>query len=141
MLGARPCSQVFCSTLLRSRTSAELIFPDKWMQESALYDEAALPVIELPVVQLPVSVWAVIARICWLCGYSNGVESHKKAQQRALQAANELATAADREGRAILIGHGWMNRLIGRALQDLGWTHSHSSGTGFWSASHYCKAF
>jgi broad specificity phosphatase PhoE len=137
-LGA-PYSQVFCSTLPRSRTSAKLIFPDKVIQESALYDEAALPTIKLPFVQLPVGLWAVISRLWWLCGYSHGIESYTSAKQRARQAAETLANVAQREGQAMVVGHGWMNRLIGGALRDLGWIKISSNGAGFWSTSSYRK--
>jgi broad specificity phosphatase PhoE len=62
--------------------------------------------------------WAFFLRIAWLCGFSGGVES-ARAKVRANTAAQRLQLIAN-EGPVLLLGHGFMNRLIAKQLESAG---------------------
>lgn len=80
--------------------------------------------------------WAFFLRIAWLCGFSGGVESAREAKVRANTAAQRLQLIAN-EGPVLLLGHGFMNRLIAKQLESAGWICRESSGTRYWSAAVY----
>jgi len=130
---------VFSSELPRSATSAEMIIRGRTPCADSVFNEAPLPSLDIPILRLPVGGWAALSRVLWVCGYSGGVESSSDAKKRADKAAGILSAAADMDGAAILVGHGWMNRLIGAALASMGYIRAQSSGTGFWSSCSYSR--
>ncbi|WP_436876737.1 histidine phosphatase family protein [Siccibacter turicensis] len=103
-----------------------------------VFSEAALPVYPLPGVRLSPANWAVLFRVMWLCGLSRNVESLTMAKRRARQAAGTLINMANEDdGPVLLMGHGIMNRLIGRELMAQGWTTRSRHGHAYWSAGIY----
>ena len=80
--------------------------------------------------------WVFILRILWLFGFSEKVESVGSAKARAKAAAQQLQSLTD-EGTVLLVGHGFMNRMIARQLEAAGWARHQSSGSRYWSAASY----
>ncbi|MBU0654534.1 MAG: histidine phosphatase family protein [Gammaproteobacteria bacterium] len=66
---------------------------------------------------MSLSVWVVVLRIAWFAGYAQNGESFPSARQRAQVATQHLTQLAAEHGSVLLVGHGIMNRLLGRALR------------------------
>ncbi|MDO6459375.1 histidine phosphatase family protein [Granulosicoccaceae sp. 1_MG-2023] len=124
--GIRPPKQdlprlrkVFCSDLPRARQSAALI----GALCVSLQDlcEAGLPAFQFGSLRLKAGVWVFIARLLWLAGLHRDAESPAAARRRAAGLAARLSCEAERDGEVVVVGHGYMNFLIGRALRRRGW--------------------
>lgn len=102
----------------------------------ALFCEAQLPHGRWPQPRLSPFTWAFVLRMLWLCGAHGQVESARTATARARAAAQQLQSLAD-NGSVLLLGHGFMNRMIARHLQASGWQRHANSGSGYWSAAVY----
>ncbi|WP_312376625.1 histidine phosphatase family protein [Pseudomonas oryzihabitans] len=102
--------------------------------KDAVFCEAALPVVRVPLLRLSPFAWAFVFRLLWLCGLAKDTESYAQARQRSRQAADTLAALAERNGEnVLLLGHGFMNRLIAKHLRRQGWAEGANSGSGYWS--------
>ncbi len=107
----------------------------------ALYREAELPIYGVGGLRLSPLAWSGIFRVLWLCGVSGHVETLQGAKQRAVKAAENLATlAGNAESPVLLMGHGMMNRLIARRLLSQGWREIRKPGKGYWGAGVYRRA-
>ena len=104
-----------------------------------IFCEAQMPHARWTLPRLSPFTWAFILRISWLCGFSGQVESAPMARARAKTAAQRLQSLSG-EGAVLLLGHGFMNRLIAKQLEAGGWTRHQSSGSRYWSATTYRKA-
>lgn len=124
LLAAKSAKVIATSTLERATSSAAALGETAPLADP-VFSEAELPHALWTAPRLPPKVWAAFFRLLWLCGYSQGVVSPEHTRLRAKAAANRLASAA-REGPVLLVGHGIMNRYIGKELQKLGWTLSGS---------------
>lgn len=106
-----------------------------FMQE-AIFIEAGLPFALWKAPWLPPQAWAAIFRLLWLCGYARGSDSLMLTRQRARAAAERLVALAAK-GPVLPVGHGIMNRLIGKELQALGWLARNRQGSRYWSMGVY----
>ena len=102
----------------------------------AVFCEAQLPFGHWKRPRLSPFTWAFILRILWLCGYSGSVESANTARLRASKAA-ELLQSLTGEGSVLLLGHGFMNRMIAKQLVKDGWVRHTRNGSQYWSAAVY----
>ncbi|MBV7510761.1 histidine phosphatase family protein [Pseudomonas sp. PDM25] len=102
----------------------------------ALFCEAQLPYGHWKLPRLSSFTWAFILRVLWLCGYSRSVESAGTARMRASTAARRLQSLAN-EGPVLLLGHGFMNRMIAKQLMADGWVRQKRNGSQYWSATVY----
>jgi len=123
--------RIFCSTLKRSLDSVALYgkSPDK---TDEIFNEAGLPFANWSWVKLPLSLWAVVFRVMWLFGYKNNGESLKVAKARAKKGADRLIEACAKNSTITLLGHGLMNRLIGKELVKRGWKAQSKMGSANW---------
>ncbi|WP_339533046.1 histidine phosphatase family protein [Pseudomonas mucidolens] len=102
----------------------------------AIFCEAQLPHGRWTLPRLSPFAWAFILRISWLCGFSGAVESARQAKVRAGEAAQQLQDLAG-AGPVLLLGHGFMNRMIAKQLEAAGWTRQKRNGNRYWSAMVY----
>lgn len=123
------------STLKRAELSSQSL-GQKVSMADAVFSEAELPYSLWKLPYLPPKAWAVFFRLLWLCGYSRGAASHKATRIRATEAANTLVSAAN-DGPVLLVGHGVMNRYIGKELRSLGWTLVSGHDNGHWGIGVY----
>ncbi len=70
------------------------------------------------------NVWMFIGRTVWILGYHKGVESYKEVRERARQAACLLHRYALVHGSIALVGHNYVNVMIGAELRAMGWSGS-----------------
>nr|EEK68685.1 Phosphoglycerate mutase [Bacillus wiedmannii] len=68
------------------------------------------------------NVWMFIGRTLWILGYHKGVESYKEVRERARQAAYLLHRYALVHGSIALVGHNYINAMIGAELRAMGWS-------------------
>jgi broad specificity phosphatase PhoE len=101
-----------------------------------LYCEAELPFTLWRFPRLSPFIWVAFFRLLWFCGYSRGTASLQATQTRARVAAQRLISLAE-QGNVLLVGHGIMNRLIGKELIALGWSCLKKQKRSYWSAGIY----
>ena len=134
-LAALAASTIVASTAPRACSTARALGDLPFTQE-AIFTEAELPFALWKAPWLPPEAWAVIFRLLWLCGYARGSDSLTLTRQRAKAAAERLVALAAK-GPVLLVGHGIMNRLIGKELQALGWLASNRQGSRYLSMGVY----
>jgi broad specificity phosphatase PhoE len=127
------------SDLRRAVESAKAFFPRLEVSATdALYREAGLPS-RIPLlgdrIRLRFSSFVVAMRVLWLLGLESDVEHYRQARQRAEHAAEKLVELASPTNCVILVGHGFLNRLIGRTLRKQGWHAARSQGDGYGAAA------
>ena len=132
---ALSASTIVASTAPRASASARALGDLPFMQE-AIFTEAELPFALWRAPWLPAEAWAVIFRLLWLFGYARGSDSLQITRRRARAAAERLVALAAK-GPVLLVGHGIMNRLIGKELQALGWLARNRQGSRYWSMGVY----
>ncbi len=125
---------ILCSTLPRSRETAQLAAGDKIPLCDPLFIEAPLPPPAWPGwLKLKPRFWGAIARIHWLWGGHGTQESAAAARQRAAQAAARLMAEAAGGRVVFLAAHGWFNRMIGQELTRMGWRCVADGGYRHWA--------
>lgn len=112
-----------------------LLAPDKPPMVDAVFIEAPVVYVWAPL-YLPATAWVVIARLLWLAGLP-ATETPATTGKRAKKASERLIRQALATGHVLLVGHGWLNRLIGRALERSGWQADDARPHGFWSYRTY----
>lgn len=130
---------VVTSNLERSIKSARLLNPEVKIISDPLFRETGLPTCskKLLNIKLRPSIWAVILRLLWLCGYSNECESITNAKFRAKKASQQLIDYANEYKLIVLVGHGFFNRLIAKELQKKGWKGKRKTGAKHWNCTTY----
>lgn len=134
-VAALAASTIVASTAPRACSTARALGDLPFTQE-AIFTEAELPFALWKAPWLPPQAWAAIFRMLWLCGYARGSDSLTLTRQRARAAAERLVALAAK-GPVLLVGHGIMNRLIGKELQALGWLARNRQGIRYWSMGVY----
>lgn len=130
---------VFTSDLKRAIESAKFLNPNIQPISDSLFRETELPIplSKLWGLKLYSSIWTVILRCLWFCGYSNGCESLKDAKRRAEKASKFLAKYANEHKYVVLVGHGFFNMLIGRELKEMGWNGNKKTSSTHWNSTTY----
>lgn len=132
---AEAASVIVASNAPRALTSVQALgLQPKLVDE--LFCEAELPYGLWKWPRLSPFTWVFILRILWLCGFSRRVESIRNAKVRAEAAAQHLQSLAN-AGTVLLVGHGFMNRMIAKQLEAAGWARQQSTGSRYWGAMRY----
>lgn len=121
-----------CSDLTRSKESAKALGLNDISLSDILFKEADLPHFDNDFLRLPVTVWVILLRLLWLFGFKKNGESFLQAKERSKLATEKLMTLAQTNEKIIVVGHGLMNRLIGRQLKKKGWLASPIVGKRYW---------
>ena len=130
---AETADVVISSSLLRAKESATLASgrePD-FIYEDLI--EAALPPPHLGPLKFRPKTWGTWSRIVWYFGWSDGMENHSEARQRANKMCDVLADHA-KGGKVVYVSaHGWFNRMLKGSLMKRGWTCKSQNGDLHWS--------
>lgn len=138
---AATAGAVVCSPSARCRQSRDCLGLGACPAPDPVFAEAHLPYPDWSFPRLPPSLWRLLFRSAWFCGFARHTEPIAESRQRAEAAAQRLIALAETHGSVLLMGHGIMNLLIARQLRRHGW-----SGPmpllmrGYWHASVYRKA-
>ena len=101
--------------------------------------EAALPSPDLGPLKFRPKSWGTWSRIAWYFGWSDGMESHYDARQRANAAADRLGVEAAGGKIVYLSAHGWINRMIKGSLKARGWKCVSQNGDLHWSFRRFTR--
>jgi broad specificity phosphatase PhoE len=123
------------SPLHRCVRSAQLLGPSQSLVIEELFREAGIPYANWGFPRLPLSVWAVIFRVAWFCGYSSNSEPLSRAKIRARHAAERLIELAQQHESVFVVGHGIMTMLIAKELLRMGWSGPKRPANKYWQ---YC---
>jgi phosphohistidine phosphatase SixA len=130
-------SLVICSSLERSKHSAELLKADNF-ECNQIFNEAELPVINVPMLKILPHTWSMIFRVFWFVGISKNVESKKEFSERVKSACQTLEKTAEIHTSILLVGHGVMNRFLAKELMNNGWQGKKApNGKKYWGYSYW----
>ena len=121
---------IFSSSLPRSVQSAHYLAPSNQVKSDAMFDEASVSILPIQF-RLSSAAWTALGRTSWLLG-DNAHEQVAACRIRARNAADALMQSAS-SAETLLVGHGWMNGMIGRELQRSGLRVLERTGRGYWS--------
>lgn len=134
---AKKADNVMSSTLPRAIETAELACGKPVDQRESLLVEAPLPPPNLGYIRFRPRMWGILARICWILGFSGEGESRKQAQIRAEKAADLLSKSAQGGKMVFVVAHGWFNRMLRPALKRHGFACVEDYGDLHWSYRRY----
>ncbi|QNF32643.1 histidine phosphatase family protein [Adhaeribacter swui] len=134
-------TQVFCSTLPRAKQTAQAIFGNEVsLIADPVFNEFPRQIFPVPFLKFPIKFWLYGARVLWLLGLNNqDLEPFHQARQRARKAAQKLAQQADKDGKVVLVAHGFLNFFVRRALRKMGWQVVRQDGSGFLGVTELVK--
>ena len=131
---AKDADIVLTSTLRRAKDSAKEL-EVKIEEESALFNEAAIPEAKIPYIKLKPKTWLAILRIFLLLGLGKKEVSFNASKQMAQNAASKLLEYAKEHNTVLLVGHGGMNWLIRKVLEKQGWRVEGKASNRNWGAT------
>ena len=117
-----PCKKedvVYTSDLKRSLETGKLV--GNHVIQDSLFREAEVPLIRFPSIRLKAKVWLAFSRSLWLVGLSTKCESYKMAKHRAKRIVEKIEQQLLEDRKIVIIGHGFVNRLIKKELLQNGW--------------------
>ena len=136
-LRAEQSRLILCSDLRRAVESARVLKANDKLLVEPVFQEVKLPGIRMNSLRLSAKAWGVVLRAAWFFGYSNGSESISQARKRAAAAADHLTQLARTHGSVMLVGHGFINYFIGRALLANGWDGPSIPSWKYWGVALY----
>jgi broad specificity phosphatase PhoE len=110
---------VYVSDLARSVETGRLIGNN--VIQDQLFREAEIPLIKFPSIRTKAKLWLAISRSLWLLGLKTECESFEEARQRAKNIVERIDLQLLKNERVVLVGHGFINRLIKKELLRRGW--------------------
>jgi broad specificity phosphatase PhoE len=126
---------IITSPLSRCVQSARAVAPTREIGTEDIFCEAGIPYSLWGFPQLPLSVWTILFRMAWFCGYSSNSESLSMATNRARCAAERLIDLAQEHKSVFVMGHAVMTALIAKQLILNGWAGPKRPVHRYWQ---YC---
>jgi len=122
---------VYTSDLVRSIETGRLI--GKKIIQNPLFREAEIPLIKFPAIRFKAKFWLFISRSLWLFGLRTKCESFKEARQRTRKIVERIELQLLESGKIVIVGHGFINRMIKKELSHRGWVLQAKGANGFLS--------
>ncbi len=131
---------VFCSPQPRAQETAEILLSgNAVLKIDSTLSELDYQVVQVPVIQLPVKGWLFISRVAWMAGINKGEKSGYRERIDELNTfTDELTAFAHRNGWALVVAHGMVNRELIKILKYRGWEYSEDGNDGFGNLSVNC---
>jgi len=131
---------VFSSPLSRALETAIALFGENAvLQTDNALAELDYPVMQVPLLQFPVKGWLLISRIAWMAGINRGEKAGYKERLVELNNfSNELIKFAYRNGLAVVVAHGMVNRELVKLLKKNGWQFCENGKDGYGNLSVNC---
>jgi broad specificity phosphatase PhoE len=127
-------SYMYTSELPRSISTAQFLFAGRKKKSMEEFNEFQRKILSFYDVKMPLNFWLNTSRVLWLLGLNNrGVETYKEAKQRAKKAAQVLQDDASKNGKTLLISHGFLNHFLVKYLRKQGWAEVYNGGKGYLS--------
>ena len=131
---------IVSSDLARAIDSAQRFHANAPQQRYSLFREVDGAYLPIPWLKLPPKLWAVLFIFMWLAGLFAYKQSIRQAKARAELAADTLEKLAEQHDRVLLLGHGFMNIYIARALRQRAWLGPKTPAKRHWEFGVYSKA-
>ena len=125
---------MFSSSLPRSIQSARVLNRSEQVLSEPMFNEASVAIPSIPF-RMSSTAWTLIGRASWLLGAS-AREDVAACRTRACDAADALVQSAA-SVETLLVGHGWMNRMIGHELRCRGFNVRQQAKRGYWSRASF----
>lgn len=133
------CGLALTSPARRAVESAELLRLPVETVVTPAAAEIPLPIhLRWPTALRPGTL-VVTARILWLLRLARVREDRPQATDRTRRLARELGQRARERNHLVLVGHGYTNIYLGKALKAEGWRAATRPVHGYWSCTHYEK--
>lgn len=131
---------LFCSPQPRALETAKILFGGKaFLKTDSVLTELDYPVLQIPLLPLPVKGWLFLSRITWIAGINTGEKAGYKERLDELNVfTDELTKFADRNGQAVIVAHGMLNRELVKILKDRGWKYCKNGKNGYNNLSVNC---
>lgn len=131
----------FTSRLPRAINTAEKTLEGELpFVQLEVFNEFERKIIKFPNVRLPMKFWSITTRLVWIMGFNNkGIESFSDAKNRSEVAAEFLDKKANRNGKALLFSHGFLNKYIKRYLKKSGYKVINLNGQQYLGAYYFYK--
>jgi broad specificity phosphatase PhoE len=131
---------VFCSPQPRAQETALMLFGENVvLKTDNVLTELDYPVVHVPVIQLPVKGWLFVSRVTWMAGINRGKKTSYRDRLEELNTfSDKLVKFAQKEGIAVVMAHGIVNRELVKILRDCGWRYCESGKDGFGNLSVKC---
>lgn len=131
---------IFCSPQNRALETALMLFGENVVLETvSVLTELDYPVVQVPVIQLPVKGWLLISRISWMIGINRGEKTSYKDRLDELNAfSDEMIKFSRRNGYAVVVAHGMVNRELVKILKNRGWEYCENGKDGYGNLSVNC---
>lgn len=131
---------VFCSPQPRALETALMLFgKNVILKTDSVLTELDYPVVKVPVIQLPVKGWLFVSRLTWMAGINQGEKPGYKDRIEKLTAfSDELIKFAQKEGIAVVMAHGMVNRELVKILKNHGWEFCENGKDGYGNLSVNC---
>jgi len=134
---ASNCEKILCSTLQRSTESAHKLATPAFVIADSLFVEVDIPQPKPKTLKLPLCLWLLSMRIAWFLGYTKNCNSISEETKRAYSCGRKLEKYSEKHSQIMLIGHGFINRFIGRYLSENGWQKNKLNKEKYWSLYQY----
>ncbi|MGD2029267.1 MAG: histidine phosphatase family protein [Desulfobacterales bacterium] len=121
-LGMKKEKIVLTSNLKRSMETGKLI--GEKIIPNSLFCEAEVPLIQFPTIRMRAKFWMALSRFLWLFGLKKNCESFKNAKKRVIRIIENIESHLLENQRVVIVGHGFINRLIKKKLIHRGWSLS-----------------
>jgi broad specificity phosphatase PhoE len=134
---------VFCSPQPRALETALMLFGENAvLRTDSVLAELDYPVVQVPVLQLPVKGWLFVSRVSWMAGINRGEKTGYKIRLEELNAfADDLVKYAQRNGLAVVLAHGMLNRELVKILKTRGWEFCENGKDGYGNLSVNCLEY
>ena len=131
---------VFCSPQKRALKTALMLFNENVViRTDSVLAELDYPVVKVPVIQFPVKGWLFVSRLTWMAGINQGEKPGYKDRIEKLTAfSDELIKFAQKEGIAVVMAHGMVNRELVKILKNHGWEFCENGKDGYGNLSVNC---
>jgi broad specificity phosphatase PhoE len=131
---------VFCSPQKRALETAFILFnKNVAIRTDSLLAELDYPVMKVPVIQFPVKGWLFVSRVTWMAGLNRGKKTGYQYRLNELNTfSDELIKFAYRNGQAVVVAHGMVNRELVKILKKHGWEYCENGKDGYGNLSVNC---
>ena len=130
---------VVSSDLKRSVESASLLSSRGSLIIDSMFREIEDSFITIPFVKLTPRTWSNIFILLWFAGAFELKKAFREGKLRARNCAAKLASLAEEHGKALFVGHGFINKYIAEELNSLGWEGPKMPSKRYWDYGVYRK--
>ena len=133
-------ARIYTSCLPRAIETATRLFPNAdTLPANPVFNEYGLTIVRVPLLPLPYDVWTSLSRVLWVLHLNQQGETRQSARSRMKKASGYLEHMARKDGKVVLVGHGYMIAEMRRELKRRGWKTVSAQGNKNLAVTHLVK--